>query len=56
MWPLNNKQKHAVLLFFIAIILWILDSFVQLMPGWLYIASLLISLMFMILNLVLLLG
>jgi sodium-dependent dicarboxylate transporter 2/3/5 len=47
MGPLTAKQKHVAALFIIAIILWILDSFVQLMPGWLYVSSVIIALMFM---------
>ena len=47
MGSLNKKQKHTLILFVIAILLWIADSFFPLMEGWLYIASGLIVLMFL---------
>jgi sodium-dependent dicarboxylate transporter 2/3/5 len=47
MGPLSSKQKHVICLLALAVVLWILDSFVQLMPGWLYVASVLICLLFM---------
>ena len=47
MGPLTPKQKHVYILFAMALILWTADSFLELMPGWLFIASVLISLLFL---------
>ena len=44
---LTYKQKHVFVLFFFAVFLWIADSFLPLMSGWLYIASVLIILLFL---------
>ncbi len=46
--PLNNKQKHVLSLFGIALALWLVDAFnFQFLPDdWLYIASLIICFMF----------
>ncbi len=45
--PLTARQIHVIILFGLSVLLWILDSFVPLMPGWLYIASVLIALTFL---------
>jgi len=44
---LSFKQKHVFILFALSIVLWVSDSFLPLMSGWLYIASLLIILLFL---------
>ncbi len=46
MGPLSAKQKHVYILLALALFLWTADSFLSLMPGWLYIASVIISLIF----------
>jgi len=46
---LTNKQKHVIILFIFAIVLWFLDSFGFFLPlpeNWLYIASLIIALIY----------
>jgi len=43
---MTKEQKHVLLLFCVAVLLWIGDSLLPLMPGWLYIASVLIVLIF----------
>jgi len=45
---LTNVQKHVIILFFLAVVLWSLDTFLPLMEDWLYIASMIIALMFII--------
>lgn len=44
--PLTGVQKKVLILFLLAILLWISDSFFPLLPGWLYIASVTIALLF----------
>lgn len=46
MGSLTVKQKHVCILFAFAVLFWIADSFIVLMPGWLYVSSVLISLLF----------
>lgn len=46
MGPLTNKQKHVCILFAFAVLFWIADSFFDLMPGWLYVSSVLITILF----------
>ncbi len=46
---LTKKQKHVIILFMIAVVLWFLDSLGFLLPlpeNWLYLASLIIALMY----------
>ncbi|MFW6368534.1 MAG: SLC13 family permease [Spirochaetota bacterium] len=45
--PMNRSQKKVLVLFVIAVLMWTADSFLPLLPGWLYIASVLIALMFL---------
>jgi len=44
--PMSAVQKKVVVLFLLAILLWISDSFFTLLPGWLYIASVFIAIIF----------
>ena len=44
--PLNPGQRKVLVLFLLAIVLWTMDSFMPLLPGWLYIASVGIALLF----------
>jgi len=44
---MNNEQKRVLVLFSVAVVLWLMDSFVSLLPGWMYIASVIISILFM---------
>jgi sodium-dependent dicarboxylate transporter 2/3/5 len=44
--PLTGTQKKVLVLFLLAVLLWISDSFFPLLPGWLYIASVAIALLF----------
>ena len=44
--PLTGTQKKVLVLFLLAVLLWISDSFFLLLPGWLYIASVTIALLF----------
>lgn len=44
--PLSGIQKRVLVLFSLAVLLWISDSFFPLLPGWLYIASVAIALLF----------
>jgi len=49
MGKLTWKQKHVIVLFFIAVVMWLLDPlgvYLPLPDDWIYIASLLISMMF----------
>ena len=49
MGKLTGKQKHVIILFSIAVVMWLLDpldAFLPLPGDWIYIASLLISMMF----------
>ncbi len=49
MGKLSEKQKHVIILFSIAVIMWLLDpldAFLPLPRDWIYIASLIISMMF----------
>lgn len=49
MGELTKKQKHVILLFSIAVIMWLLDplgAFLPIPEDWIYIASLLIAMMF----------
>ncbi len=47
MGPPDWGQRKVMILFVLAVILWIADSFLPLLPGWLYIASVTIALMFL---------
>jgi len=44
--PLDFGQKKVLVLCLIAVLLWISDSFFPLLPGWLYVASIAIALLF----------
>ncbi|MFQ3619560.1 MAG: DASS family sodium-coupled anion symporter [Spirochaetales bacterium] len=46
--PLTSVQRKVLVLFLLAILLWISDSFFPLLPGWLYIASVVIALLFVL--------
>ncbi len=46
MGPADRGQRKVMTLFALAVILWIADSVLPLMSGWLYIASVIIALMF----------
>ncbi|MFW6040898.1 MAG: SLC13 family permease [Thermoplasmatota archaeon] len=48
MGELTVKQKHVLILFSLAVFLWISDSFLSLVEGWLYIASIAIAIMFVL--------
>lgn len=47
MGAMTSRQQHVCLLFAFAVMFWVADSFFQLLPGWLYISSVLISLLFL---------
>ncbi len=44
--PLDFGQKKVLVLCLVAVLLWISDSFFPLLPGWLYVASIAIALLF----------
>ncbi len=46
MGPADSGQRKVMLLFALAVLLWIADSILPLMSGWLYVASVIIALMF----------
>ncbi len=46
MGPTSGGQRKVMMLFILAVVLWTADSVLPLLPGWLYIASVIIALMF----------